>query len=499
METQSQFSAYVCSTLPSRECEMLQVFDCANSDDLTASLVEAVDSHGYTPKEKTTVTELVTLATADTGGAMFVLAPQDDLKHLQDNVESADEGYMTARLRGIHISSSEFSVIVREFRGTHSHTDRWPTDHPDPAARGQPMDGAFLLNTDGYRVKCAVKIKLPPAGLRWPTGMGTRHSAALDASYVLQRGVVLVCSDSGAMHGLVHKHGKVMAYRLLHKVGEYREGNTPQKIQTEGSQDGYELSTLPPIVEEGLLDANTHALSLSTGIDVGVELRALAERYKQDSDKKAAARHMMQLLAGGGLAQTVILAISENTRTESVRLLASSPWYHAVDEPILDLLDDDDVEVAVLALASVQGDGWADRELVLVAVQTNGLALQFAAEPLRSDRELVLAARRLGARVRSSALEVRPRAGVGGSAAGWPRAPVRSSGAGGSAAERLGAPVRSKALEVRPRAGVGGSAALRSDRELAGWPRAPVRSRALEVRPRAGAGGSAGRSSSQQS
>eukprot|EP00931_Biecheleriopsis_adriatica_P004115 TRINITY_DN10582_c0_g1_i5.p1 TRINITY_DN10582_c0_g1~~TRINITY_DN10582_c0_g1_i5.p1 ORF type:complete len:481 (-),score=80.25 TRINITY_DN10582_c0_g1_i5:93-1535(-) len=409
METQSQFSAYVCSTLPSRECEMLQVFDCANSDDLTASLVEAVDSHGYTPKEKTTVTELVTLATADTGGAMFVLAPQDDLKHLQDNVESADEGYMTARLRGIHISSSEFSVIVREFRGTHSHTDRWPTDHPDPAARGQPMDGAFLLNTDGYRVKCAVKIKLPPAGLRWPTGMGTRHSAALDASYVLQRGVVLVCSDSGAMHGLVHKHGKVMAYRLLHKVGEYREGNTPQKIQTEGSQDGYELSTLPPIVEEGLLDANTHALSLSTGIDVGVELRALAERYKQDSDKKAAARHMMQLLAGGGLAQTVILAISENTRTESVRLLASSPWYHAVDEPILDLLDDDDVEVAVLALASVQGDGWADRELVLVAVQTNGLALQFAAvvlaavqqngwalqfaaKPLRSDRELVLAA-----------------------------------------------------------------------------------------------------------
>merc|ERR1711879_49468 len=84
--------------------------------------------------------------------------------------------------------------------------------------RGQPKDGAILLSTSGYRVKCAVKlVGLPRADNTW-TGVGTRHEAALQVASFLHQCLVLVRSDSGMIHILIH-HGegpkRLQAYEVV--------------------------------------------------------------------------------------------------------------------------------------------------------------------------------------------------------------------------------------------------------------------------------------------
>jgi len=119
-------------------------------------------------------------------------------------VQSSDDGYMTNRLKGIHVSDERFAVAVREFTA-HSDSDRWPEDHPDEAARGRPKDGAFLLSSSGYRVKCAAKLLgLPPAAA-FPNA-GTKHQAALACASAVSDSFVFVRSDSGALQLVFKRH-----------------------------------------------------------------------------------------------------------------------------------------------------------------------------------------------------------------------------------------------------------------------------------------------------
>jgi len=119
---------------------------------------------------------------------------------------------MTQRLRNTRVTDERFADAFREFT-LHSDNDRWPDDHTDPGARGQPKDGAFLLSTRGYRVKCAAKLLgLPPAG-KWES-VGTKHEAALACAAAVAGSVVLVRSDSGSVHLVQKLDGVMHVYAL---------------------------------------------------------------------------------------------------------------------------------------------------------------------------------------------------------------------------------------------------------------------------------------------
>lgn len=155
------------------------------------------------------------------GGAMICVATKDAFRRtfrLGDadgpgpSIQVSDGGYMTKRLRGTHISDESFVEAFRAFT-LHSGDDRWPEDYPDPDARGQPKDGAFLLSTEGYRLKCAAKLLgLAPAG-RW-TSVGTKHEAALACAAAVADCVVLVRSDGGSVHLIQKSHGDMHVYEL---------------------------------------------------------------------------------------------------------------------------------------------------------------------------------------------------------------------------------------------------------------------------------------------
>jgi len=119
---------------------------------------------------------------------------------------------MTALLRGIHISDHRFKVAFQLFT-EHSAQDRWPVDHPDLAARGQPKDGAFLIDATGYRVACGVKLMGLSSPYKWYS-TGTKHEAALGCAWEVEGSIVLVRSDSGTIHSITRKGNGIVALEL---------------------------------------------------------------------------------------------------------------------------------------------------------------------------------------------------------------------------------------------------------------------------------------------
>merc|ERR1712039_136393 len=120
--------------------------------------------------------------------------------------------------RGIHVRDLRFRDAFREYT-RHTDDDRWPENHPDEVARGLPKDGAFLLSTDGFRVKCSAKLLgLVPAA-RWE-GVGTKHEAALACAWAIPSAFVFVKSDSGSIH-IVQKQDTVLhVYRVDSSTAE---------------------------------------------------------------------------------------------------------------------------------------------------------------------------------------------------------------------------------------------------------------------------------------
>jgi len=118
-------------------------------------------------------------------------------------LRTSDAGYMTSRLKGIHISDDRFTSAFTEFT-EHAESDRWPEDHPDLGARSQPKDGAFLVSTSGYCIKCAVKILGLPPPRSWRS-VGTKHEAALACAWAVQGCCVFVRSDAGMVHVILRE------------------------------------------------------------------------------------------------------------------------------------------------------------------------------------------------------------------------------------------------------------------------------------------------------
>lgn len=169
-----------------------------------------------------TVTELVKVVLQCEGGCGFIVGSYSAFKAVrEDNVDfqAVDlnkrypKGYMTERLRDVHVSDPAFVQAMREF-SAHSEGDAWDPNHE---AGGLPKDGYALLNIKGFRVICAARLQgLPIAPFKW-NGVGTRHSAALNACWALRRFpvVVVVRSERGKIHGLYHCSGQVKAFECL--------------------------------------------------------------------------------------------------------------------------------------------------------------------------------------------------------------------------------------------------------------------------------------------
>merc|ERR1719413_161276 len=108
---------------------------------------------------------------------------------------------MTTRLKGMHVRDSDYFDAVQE-SSAHTATDKWESG---PAV-GLSKDGYFLMGLHGECLKCAVRLAgMPTPPFRWE-GVGTRHLAALAACWCLRNfpAVVMVRSDSGSVHALLH-------------------------------------------------------------------------------------------------------------------------------------------------------------------------------------------------------------------------------------------------------------------------------------------------------
>jgi len=188
---------------------------------LRAVRLAGEEAHGAPPPESflDAARRAAELALQAEGGCGILVAPQAAFAWLQevnhvdfqvvDRSEAFPDGYMTRRLRNVHVDSEAFLQAVQEL-SRHSDNDRWPQGHE---AAGLPKDGYILINDMGMRVLCAARIVgLPTPPYRWD-GVGTRHMAAVAAAHALAEWpcAVVVRSDSGRVHGICpsQKHGSL--------------------------------------------------------------------------------------------------------------------------------------------------------------------------------------------------------------------------------------------------------------------------------------------------
>merc|ERR1712232_1226531 len=126
------------STILPTRMDKLDVMNCSR-EELQQHLIQDRNSESVS-----TILEVLRLVCdLAAGGAFVVVAPRASYERTFADtsvVRTSDQGYMTNRMKGIHVSDPEFDKAFVEFT-EHSCTDRWPINHPDPAARGQPKDG----------------------------------------------------------------------------------------------------------------------------------------------------------------------------------------------------------------------------------------------------------------------------------------------------------------------------------------------------------------------
>jgi len=170
------------------------------------------------------------------GGAIVVLAPAAEIleEFTKHNIElcESDSGYMTERLAGVRISTSAFRTAFSEFTG-YSVDNRWPESHPDARARGQPKDGAWLIDvspgpTSGMCVKAAAKI-LGIAPVRSCKGVGTMHEVAQSIAWALEGSIVCVRTDDNKLHFLVRRYSQLTLYHLTSDFKEAVSARTLEK------------------------------------------------------------------------------------------------------------------------------------------------------------------------------------------------------------------------------------------------------------------------------
>jgi len=154
------------------------------------------------------------------GGALIVLAPEDQLCKLK--VQSTDGGYLNRKMEHSNVSDRHFRETFLAF-AQHTDDDCWPPSHADKNAVGLPKDGAWLMSPSGHCAKCAAKVMgLPLSPCFWPR-KGTRHETAMQVVACLDRAIVMVRSDSGPVHCLVSSKGGLCATRVVDTSPGYVE------------------------------------------------------------------------------------------------------------------------------------------------------------------------------------------------------------------------------------------------------------------------------------
>jgi len=168
------------------------------------------------------------------GGCGFLVALQRDFISVRnrkvdfqvvDRSPHYPKGYMTERLRDVHVTSAEFLEAIQELT-LHTEDDRWPRGH---VAEGLPKDGFTLLDAvSGYRLKSAARmVGLPTPPFIWDN-VGTRHLAALAACWAFRSGpsIVMVRSDSGKIHILTSQEAKnnIIAFQVDTHPGRWKTG-----------------------------------------------------------------------------------------------------------------------------------------------------------------------------------------------------------------------------------------------------------------------------------
>lgn len=214
----SASAASVPATLLSVKLQAPEMYRCTKRE-LEAALQTGADHVGFSiaarPHARATALEALGLVCDHArGGALLCIASAaafaqvfglaectGEQQQPKPGLRVADKQYMTNRLRGVHISEPCFAQAFREFT-EHSDDDRWPEDHPDAWARGQPKDGAFLVSTSGFRLKCAVKLLGLPPPMHWDS-VGTKHETAMACAWAVKGAQVFVRSDAGTIHYLV--------------------------------------------------------------------------------------------------------------------------------------------------------------------------------------------------------------------------------------------------------------------------------------------------------
>ena len=140
---------------------------------------------------------------------MSVFCDEEDAPTLR----AADNGYMSRRLRNVHVSDPRFPEAFRDFTGP-SDGGCWPEDYPDPAARKLQKDGAFVLDVTGYCIKCAALPFgiAPPATLQHKAGR--MHSDALACARAVRGCIALVRDSDGSVDGMLWCDDSPIVYRV---------------------------------------------------------------------------------------------------------------------------------------------------------------------------------------------------------------------------------------------------------------------------------------------
>merc|ERR1711972_351223 len=128
----------------------------------------------------------------------------------------------------MRVTDQAFLDAVRDF-SAHTETDKWESGHE---AAGLSKDGYILMGLQGDCLMCAVRLAgMPTPPFSWE-GVGTRHLAAMAACWCLRNypALVMVRSDSGSVHTLLHLGGMIIALKT--RVG----------LDTEHTAHGGQLS-----------------------------------------------------------------------------------------------------------------------------------------------------------------------------------------------------------------------------------------------------------------
>lgn len=191
--------------LHGKKCKLVQVIDMD-----APKILDAIETEICTWDEDQNLTVcrdashklLEHIQSAVISGMLLVHAPTKELERLQ--WQFSDGGYLQDRFEDEHayrIFHDGFTPIFREAL-LRSQSDRWPSDHPHEAARGQPKDGGFAISATGVvRLAAAKFVNIPSPDVTWES-MGTRHTTAFNLAHFLKHAVVYVGSDAGTLHVL---------------------------------------------------------------------------------------------------------------------------------------------------------------------------------------------------------------------------------------------------------------------------------------------------------